>query len=113
MAIEPLGMDALLAKLNAMRDVAKAHPATAPNQAPKLDFAAALKETLGGVDAAQASAASQAERFQMGDPKVTLEETMVSLAKANVSFQQLVQVRNKVVAAYHDIMSMQIYLAAV
>lgn len=108
MAIEPLGMDALLVKLNAVRDLTKGLPAAAPKEAAKLDFASALKETLGRVDAAQATAASQAERFQLGDPKVTLEETMVSLAKANVSFQQLVQVRNKVVAAYHDIMNLQI-----
>ena len=108
MAIEPLGMDALLSKLNAVREVAQRLPAAAPKGAAKVDFAAALKETLGRVDAAQASAASQAERFQLGDAKVSLEETMVSLAKANVSFQQLVQVRNKVVAAYHDIMNMQI-----
>lgn len=109
MAIEPLGMDALLSKLNTVRELAQRLPAaTAPKQAPNVDFAAALKETLGRVDAAQASAASQAERFQLGDPKVSLEETMVSLAKANVSFQQLVQVRNKVVAAYHDIMNLQI-----
>jgi flagellar hook-basal body complex protein FliE len=108
MAIEPLGMEALLAKLNAMRDVTKGVPVATPKQAAKLDFASALKETLGRVEGAQATAASQAERFQLGDPKVTLEETMVSLAKANVSFQQLVQVRNKVVAAYHDIMNMQI-----
>jgi len=108
MAIEPLGMDALLTKLNTVRDLTKGLPAAAPKEAGKVDFAAALKQTLASVDAAQATAASQSERFQLGDPKVTLEETMVSLAKANVSFQQLVQVRNKVVAAYHDIMNLQI-----
>jgi flagellar hook-basal body complex protein FliE len=108
MAIEPLGMEALLAKLNTVREAAQRLPVAAPKAAPPVDFAAALKETIARVDAAQVAAASQAERFQIGDPKVSLEETMVSLAKANVSFQQLVQVRNKVIAAYHDVMNMQI-----
>jgi flagellar hook-basal body complex protein FliE len=33
---------------------------------------------------------------------------MISMQKANISFQQLVQVRNKLVSAYHDIMNMQV-----
>ena len=33
---------------------------------------------------------------------------MVALSKANISFQELVQVRNRVVSAYHDIMNLQI-----
>ncbi len=110
MAIEMIGgMDALLAKLNAVMEATGRLPVAAPKGGtPAVDFAAALKESIAGVDASQVAAQTQAERFQVGDPKVTLEETMVSLAKANVDFQQLVQVRNKVVAAYHDIMNMQI-----
>jgi len=37
-----------------------------------------------------------------------LEETMVALSKANISFQQAVQVRNRVIQAYHDIMNIQV-----
>lgn len=32
----------------------------------------------------------------------------MSLQKANLSFQQMVQVRNRLVSAYHDIMNMQV-----
>ena len=32
-----------------------------------------------------------AERFQLGDPKVSLEETMVAMQKANISFQAALQ----------------------
>ena len=46
----------------------------------------------------------------MGDPAVSLEETMLSIQTANVSFQSLVQVRNRMVSAYHDIMNMQIFV---
>ena len=33
---------------------------------------------------------------------------MISLQKANLSFQAMVQVRNKLVAAYQDVMNMQV-----
>jgi flagellar hook-basal body complex protein FliE len=33
---------------------------------------------------------------------------MISMQKANLSFQQMVQVRNRLVSAYHDIMNMQV-----
>lgn len=72
------------------------------------DFAQILKASLDHVDATQNEATGLARRFQLGDPKVGLEETMVAVQKANLEFQQVVQIRNRVVSAYHDIMSMQV-----
>ena len=60
------------------------------------------------MDASQKASTELAQRFQLGDSTVSLEETMVAMAKANLSFQQMVQVRNKVIAAYHDIMNMPV-----
>jgi flagellar hook-basal body complex protein FliE len=45
---------------------------------------------------------------QMEDPKVTLEETMVAIQKAQIGFQATVTVRNRMVQAYTDIMNMQV-----
>ena len=72
------------------------------------DFTAVLKAALDGVNAAQGEADALAKAFQRGEAKVGLEETMVAIAKANVEFQTLVQVRNRLVAAYHEIMNMQV-----
>jgi flagellar hook-basal body complex protein FliE len=119
MPIDPVAMDALLAKMNAMRETvqrtgtALSGPAGVPGAAGATaavpaDFAATLKASIAEVDAAQKASAAVTQRFQLGDPKVSLEETMVAMAKANLSFQQMVQVRNKVVAAYQDIMNMPI-----
>ena len=44
----------------------------------------------------------------MGDDKTSLSDVMISMQKANISFQATVQVRNKLVAAYHDMMNMQV-----
>jgi flagellar hook-basal body complex protein FliE len=112
MPIDTASMDALLAKMNAIRDVmprAGVSPtAAAGKAADQPDFAAALKASIENVDATQKASAELSQRFQLGDPKVSLEETMVAMAKASLSFQQMVQVRNKVIAAYHDIMNMPV-----
>jgi flagellar hook-basal body complex protein FliE len=73
-----------------------------------VDFASVLKSSLDGVSQAQNQAATMQNAFVMGDDKVSLSDTMISMQKANISLQATVQVRNKVVAAYNDIMNMQV-----
>lgn len=72
------------------------------------DFADALAKALSSVSAAQGRAESLSQRFQLNDPSVTLEETMIALQSANISFQSLVQVRNRLLSAYHDVMNLQL-----
>jgi flagellar hook-basal body complex protein FliE len=73
-----------------------------------VDFANVLKSSLDGVNQAQQQAESMQKAFVLGDDKVSLSDTMIAMQKANISFQTAVQVRNKVVAAYNDIMNMQV-----
>jgi flagellar hook-basal body complex protein FliE len=74
----------------------------------KADFGKILDKTLGAVSAEQSRADQLQQSYQLGDPAVSLEETMLSMQTANISFQSLVQVRNRMVSAYQDIMNMQI-----
>ncbi len=74
----------------------------------KVDFADALKASLDQVNTSQVSSQKLGEKFALGDDKVSLSDVMISMQKANISFQTTVQVRNKLVSAYHDIMNMQI-----
>ena len=108
MPIDTVSMDALLAKMNAIRETLPRLGAAGKAAEPGSDFAAALQKSLASVDASQKASTDLAQRFQLGDSTVSLEETMVAMAKANLSFQQMVQVRNKVIAAYHDIMNMPV-----
>jgi flagellar hook-basal body complex protein FliE len=70
-------------------------------------FAGELKKSLERISSAQEQAYGQAEAFEMGKPGVALNDVMVDLQKANIAFQTGVQVRNKLVSAYQDIMNMQ------
>src|SRR5262249_45573546 len=112
--MEIKGIDQLLGQLRAAAAAAKgaaAPPAAAaaPGTAPrKADFSEVLKASLDQVSAAQQQATGLARDFELGTTSASLPEVMISLQKANISFQQVVQVRNKLVSAYHDIMNMQV-----
>src|SRR5262245_23443932 len=69
-------------------------------------FGDAMKRALEGVSASQNHADAMQREFQMENSKVSLEETMVAMTKANIEFQALLQVRNKVISAYNEIMNM-------
>ncbi|WP_292935028.1 flagellar hook-basal body complex protein FliE [Noviherbaspirillum sp.] len=75
---------------------------------PKVDFASALKATLDQVNGAQQKSEDMAKRFVLGDDTVSLSDVMINSQKASIAFQATVQVRNKLVSAYHDIMNMQV-----
>jgi flagellar hook-basal body complex protein FliE len=67
-----------------------------------------LKSTIDQVSAAQVDAQKMAEDFSSGQSDVNLQDVMINLQKASLSFQQMVQVRNRLVSAYHDIMNIQV-----
>ncbi|MBP8215433.1 MAG: flagellar hook-basal body complex protein FliE [Propionivibrio sp.] len=72
------------------------------------DFAKILQNSIEQVNQTQQQAETLAANFAAGDGNANLHEVMISLQKANVSFQEMVQVRNKLVTAYHDVMNMQV-----
>jgi flagellar hook-basal body complex protein FliE len=74
----------------------------------KVDFSSVLKSSLDSVAQAQAKSEAMQKSFAMGDDKVSLSDTMIEMQKANISFQTTLQVRNKFVQAYNDIMNMQV-----
>ncbi len=104
-------VDGLLAEMQAAMAAARAGAAAKPQvaaSAGKIDFANVLKNTLDGVAETQNKASALQEAFVLGDDKVSLSDTMIAMQKANIALQATVQVRNKVVAAYNDIMNMQV-----
>ncbi|WP_206484730.1 flagellar hook-basal body complex protein FliE [Thalassotalea sp. G2M2-11] len=72
------------------------------------DFGNMLKQAVDGVNNLQMEAKDKRNAFEMGDRSVTLADTMVTAAKAGVAFDATLQVRNKFVEAYKEIMSMPV-----
>ena len=114
MAIDTSRIEAMVAQLKtvAARTQGVANPLAAGPAATgavaKPDFAAALKGQLDAVSGAQQKAEQLGQRFTMGDDSVNLSDVMIASQKANIGFQATIQVRNKLVSAYHDIMAMQV-----
>ncbi len=71
-------------------------------------FSGALKTALNAVNQSQNHAIRLQQEVQMENPKVSLEETMVAIQKAQIGFQATLHVRNRMVQAYTDIMNMQV-----
>ena len=99
----------LLSEMQAMAK--QAQSASQPNVSEnvgKTDFSNLLKTSIDKVNDVQKQAGDLATRFELGDQDVDIAEVMVNLQKANVSFQAMTQVRNRLVTAYQEIMNMQV-----
>jgi len=71
-------------------------------------FSQALTQALKSVSATQNEASALQREVQMGNPTVSIEETMVAMQQAQIGFQATLQVRNRLVQAYSDIMNMHV-----
>ncbi len=71
-------------------------------------FKAAMSTALQGVSRSQMEASRLQREVTLGNPEVSLEETMVAMQKAQIGFQATLQVRNRLVQAYSEIMNMQV-----
>jgi len=71
-------------------------------------FGNLLNNALNGVNAVQQDANTLTRAYELGEPGVDLTRVMIASQKANISFQAALQVRNKLVTAYQDIMNMPI-----
>jgi flagellar hook-basal body complex protein FliE len=70
-------------------------------------FTGVLKHAINTINQAQIEADQAVQELATGNEK-DIHQTMIALEKAEVSFQLMMQVRNKIVSAYEEIMRMQI-----
>ena len=70
-------------------------------------FKDVLADTIGEVQRLQTEADTTIKQLVAGEIK-DVTEAMVAVEKADVSFQTMMAVRNKIVAAYEEIMRMQV-----
>ena len=73
-----------------------------------VDFSQMLKNSIDSVNEVQQKTAEMRTAFETGEGNVDLAQVMIAAQKSSVSFQAMVQVRNKLVEAYKDVMNMPI-----
>lgn len=105
MSISPI--ESVLQQIRALSAQAAGDDLVAPPVQGGGSFAQELARSLDRVSGAQNSAYAQARAFEAGVPGVALNDVMVDLQKANVAFQTALQVRNRVVTAYQEVMNIQ------
>ena len=110
--LKPFDFAAAVAKAGLRTDGTPIAGGTSPlgstSGAGKVGFGSALSDALKGVSNMQDQATYMQNELQMDNPTVSLEQTMVTMQKAQIGFQAAISVRNRLVQSYTDIMNMQV-----
>ncbi|MBP9020013.1 MAG: flagellar hook-basal body complex protein FliE [Syntrophobacterales bacterium] len=70
-------------------------------------FGTVLKQTIRDINNLQLKADQAIAKVEV-DNSASIHEAMVALEKADISFKAMMQVRNKIIEAYQEIMRMQV-----
>ena len=92
-----------LRELNAAQSAAPG----AVSQGNSASFGSWLDQMVQDVNAKQGVAAQSLQDLQSGQ-NTSLHQTMIAMEEANVSFQLMVEVRNRLLDSYQEIMRMQV-----
>ena len=87
---------------------APASNAVAVETKPASGFQQSLSNALDQVNQTQTTASQLQTAFEMGDPRADLARVMVAMQQSQVAFRATVEVRNRLVQAYQDVMNMPI-----
>ncbi|WP_189457915.1 flagellar hook-basal body complex protein FliE [Cognatilysobacter bugurensis] len=71
-------------------------------------FQQTLSNAIDKVSATQRTSGELQQAFELGDPKADLARVMVAMQQSQVAFKATVEVRNRLVQAYQDVMNMPI-----
>lgn len=105
---EPISANELLARMRALSAQLEKGGGESVSATGRSDFSAVLQRSINQVNEVQQQAKGTAQAYEVGDPNVSVADVMIAAQKSSIAFQAATQVRNKLVAAYQEVMSMQI-----
>ena len=114
MMIDGTRQAALLAQMRDMAEAARSQESRSvandigPTNAPQAQFATLFQNMVAETNNAQQTGAQLSRDFVAGAKDVDVAEVMVAMQKARVHFETMVQVRNRLVPAYEEIMRMPV-----
>lgn len=103
-------ISAVLSQMRAVRSLARENLLSDAPVKPSggEDFATLIRDAIDGVNGLQRTSNDLKTRFEAGDPSVELTQVMIADQKAGLAFTAVTQVRNKLISAYQEIMSMPV-----
>ncbi len=105
-----MDVSSVLAQIRALKAQASVKPATPNASAPVAQdgFSSLLKNAISQVNESQQVTSGLQTAFARGDRGVELADVMLASAKSQVNFRAMTEVRNRLVAAYQDVMNMPV-----
>ncbi|KQH87472.1 flagellar hook-basal body complex protein FliE [Vibrio sp. Vb2880] len=101
-------LDGIQSEMQAMMvEAANSRPA-ATGQKVGADFGDMLTQAINNVNGLQKTSSDLQMRFDRGDEGVSLSDVMIARNKSSVAFEATIQVRNKLVEAYKELMNMPV-----
>jgi flagellar hook-basal body complex protein FliE len=97
----------LLAQLRSLASAAGAQSADQAAGPGAVNFSDLFVKAIDHVNTSQQEVKALRDGFQQGDPRIDISEVMIASQKSNIEFQLLMQVRNRLINAYQEIMNMQ------
>jgi flagellar hook-basal body complex protein FliE len=77
------------------------------NEQSKVSFSDVLKESIQKVTELEKEADKEVEKLAKMESQ-DIHNTMIAMEKADMTFQMMMQIRNKIISAYEEIMRMQV-----
>ena len=102
-----MDINQVLAQMRVMSVQAENKPPTI-QQSGEVGFGDLLKQSIDKVNETQQEATALRTAFDTGQGDIDLAQVMIAVQKSSLSFDAMVQVRNKLVEAYKDVMNMPI-----
>ena len=96
----------VLAQMRVAR--AQATGTAAIDESSQTDFRDLLSQSINAVNETQQTSKQLRAAFERGEQGIDLAEVMIAAQKSSISFEAMVQVRNKLVEAYKDVMNMPV-----
>ncbi len=93
---------------NDVNELRRAGPVGVDGVSKTPGFGEVMSQAINKVNDVQKTSSAMATAYEQGVPGVDITDVMIASQKASVSFQAMVQVRNKLVEAYRDVMNMPI-----
>jgi flagellar hook-basal body complex protein FliE len=98
----------VLAEIRAAQVRTTGQPARLREALPPVEFSSLLKNSIDKISQMQNQAQALSVAYEAGDKSVDLTKVMLEVQKAGLAFRAMTEVRNKLVDAYREVMSMPV-----
>jgi flagellar hook-basal body complex protein FliE len=98
----------VLAEIRAAQARTTIQPSRLREAPPPLEFSSLLKDSIDKIAEMQNKAQTLSVAYEAGDKSVDLTKVMLEVQKAGLAFRAMTEVRNKLVDAYREVMSMPV-----